>query len=104
MFIADKDSENAELFANEQISLGAEDRIAFAQVDVTSFSQQAAAFDQAIEKFGDLDYVCPIAGIAEKAWMSNDPHRTSWEKPDLSVRTALFMCEIDEGLDTKCGL
>lgn len=81
---------------NEQISLGAEDRIACAQVDVTNFSQQAAAFDQAIERFGDLDYVCPIAGIAEKAWMTNDPHRTSWEKPDLSVSTTLIIGESDK--------
>ena len=49
------------------------------------------AFEKAIEVFdGRIDYVFPIAGIAERRSFPNRPNSTGFEKPDLSV------LEVDE--------
>lgn len=57
-----------------------------AQVDVTEWDQQASAFRTAVETFGRIDYVFPIAGISEsRVFPNKGKGLKDFEKPDLSV-------------------
>ncbi|KAK5013753.1 hypothetical protein LTR39_003497 [Cryomyces antarcticus] len=86
VFIADCDLKGAEAFAAE---LNKNGRVAFAsQVDVMDWEQQLSAFKQAVDEFGRIDYVYPIAGIGERAWLPNDPKAKEFVKPDLTVLDA----------------
>jgi NAD(P)-dependent dehydrogenase (short-subunit alcohol dehydrogenase family) len=55
------------------------------QVDVTDWDSQRAGFEAAVKTLGRIDYVYPIAGIAETVWLPNRTKATTFEKPDLSV-------------------
>ena len=55
------------------------------KVDVTDWNAQAKAFGQAVHAFGRIDYVYPIAGVGERKWMDNDPTKSGFEAPDLTV-------------------
>lgn len=86
VYIADRDVEGASAYAEE---LNTSSKVAFAaQVDVTSWDQQVSAFERAIKEFGRIDYVFPIAGINERAWIPNDPGSKGFVKPDLTVLDA----------------
>lgn len=49
------------------------------------WNSQLAAFKAAIQAFGRIDYVYPIAGIGEKRFLPNDPSSQEFVKPMLSV-------------------
>ncbi|KAK4995925.1 hypothetical protein LTR66_004363 [Elasticomyces elasticus] len=88
VFIADRDLEGAKAFASELNEDKSED-VAFAvKVDVTDWDQQLAAFEKVVAQFGRLDYVYPIAGIAERAWLPTDLKAQGFVKPDLTVLDA----------------
>lgn len=88
VYIADRDVTGANAFADE-LNTFSNSKVAFAaQVDVTSWDQQVAAWDKAVKEFGRVDYVFPIAGINERAWIPNDPSSKSWAKPELGVLDA----------------
>ncbi|KAK5172149.1 uncharacterized protein LTR77_003787 [Saxophila tyrrhenica] len=55
------------------------------QVNAADWDSQLAAFEKAVDAFGRLDYVFPIAGIGERAAIKNDPKATRFQKPDLAV-------------------
>jgi NAD(P)-dependent dehydrogenase (short-subunit alcohol dehydrogenase family) len=55
------------------------------QVNASDWDSQLAGFQKAVDAFGRIDYVFPIAGIGERKAIKNDPSATSFEKPDLSV-------------------
>lgn len=57
-------------------------------MDVTDWGQQVRAFEKAIAAFPRIDYVFPIAGVGERAWLPNDPNASSWSAPDLTVLDA----------------
>jgi len=83
VFIADRDIAGAEAVVAE---LNKSEKVATcAHVDVVNWNSQAKAFSQAVADFGRIDYVYPIAGIGERAWIPNDPGRSGFEMPDLSV-------------------
>lgn len=46
-----------------------------AYMDVTSWDDQVRAFESAVGQFGRIDYVYPIAGIAEKEDLFQTPPR-----------------------------
>lgn len=85
MFIADFNVKAADTLAKE-LNQSGNAKAAATQVDVTDWKQQVQAFEKAIELFGRIDYVYPIAGIGEKTLFKNDPKSTGWEEPNLSVR------------------
>lgn len=55
------------------------------QVNAADWDSQASAFEKAVDAFGRIDYVYPIAGIGERKAIKNDPSATGFEKPDLAV-------------------
>ena len=55
------------------------------QLNAADWDSQLAAFEQAIDAFGRIDYVFPIAGIGERKAIKNDPSAKGFQKPDLSV-------------------
>lgn len=56
------------------------------QVSVTDWDSQVAAFQKAVDEFGRIDYVYPIAGVGERKTVKNDPKATKgFEKPDLTT-------------------
>ncbi|OAP63571.1 hypothetical protein AYL99_02798 [Fonsecaea erecta] len=81
VFIVDRDLEGAQKVVDE---LGSQ-MARCAQVDVANWNSQVKAFSQAVADFGRIDYVYPIAGIGERAWIPNDPSMTGFVQPDLSV-------------------
>lgn len=81
VFIADRDILGAQDTAKE---LGAET----AAVDVADWDSQKTAFKQAVEKFGRIDYVLPIAGVGENRWTPTAAETLSSDefgKPNLAV-------------------
>lgn len=78
VFIADRDAVNAAATAKEING-------AYGVADVTSWESQAAAFQQALDLFGRVDYVLAIAGVGENQWMPANNETTGFEKPHLSV-------------------
>ena len=55
------------------------------KVDVTDWNSQAKAFGEAVTSFERIDYVYPIAGVGERRWIDNDPTKSGFEAPDLTV-------------------
>ena len=56
------------------------------QCDVCDWDSQRLAFEAAIDAFGGrIDFVLPIAGIAERRAFPNKPRSKGFEKPDLKV-------------------
>lgn len=81
VFIADRDILGAQETAKE---LGAE----ATAVDVSDWDSQKAAFKQALEKFGRIDYVLPIAGVGENRWtptVAETEASNEFGRPNLSV-------------------
>ena len=67
----------AEKLGNESMSV---------QVSANDWDSQEAGFQKAVDAFGRIDYVFPIAGIGERKAIKNDPKsQTGFEKPDLAV-------------------
>jgi len=56
-----------------------------AQVNAADWDSQLAAFEKAVDAFGRIDYVFPIAGIGERKAIKNDPSAKKFEKPDLAT-------------------
>lgn len=82
VFIADRDAAGAAAAAKE---LGGYS----AALDATSWESQSLAFQQAVDRFGRIDYVFPFAGIGENAWTpspSQAGDKTQpFTKPNLTV-------------------
>ena len=55
------------------------------QVNAADWDSQLAAFEKAVDAFGRIDYVFPIAGIGERKAIKNDPKEKKFQKPDLTV-------------------
>jgi NAD(P)-dependent dehydrogenase (short-subunit alcohol dehydrogenase family) len=97
VFVADTDQAGAEKVVQELNKSSSMARAV--HVDVSNWNSQAKAFSQAVADFGRIDYVYPIAGIGERAWIPNDPTATGYEMPDLSV------IDVDlNGVLYTCGL
>ena len=66
--------------------LKADGNKAFAvEFNATDWDSQVGAFQKAVDTFGRIDYVFPIAGIGERKAIKNDPNNHGWQKPDLTV-------------------
>lgn len=84
VFIVDRDIQGANAVAAELNTT--RQMVWTAQVNVTDWEQQVAAFESAIDTFGRIDYVFPIAGLSErKTFPNRGKNLTAFEKPDLSV-------------------
>lgn len=61
--------------------------VPYSTLDVTKWESQVAAFEKAVEHFGRIDYVYPIAGIGERDWLLSQPAGNSGHflQPDLAV-------------------
>ncbi|KAK9247046.1 hypothetical protein V1506DRAFT_104226 [Lipomyces tetrasporus] len=61
----------------------------FVQCDVTSWSEQAAAFKAVFTKFGHIDFVAPNAGISDKSstYMETEDEKTSGEPSEPFIGT-----------------
>ncbi|KAL1638438.1 hypothetical protein SLS56_000247 [Neofusicoccum ribis] len=55
------------------------------EVDLTSWERQLESFEAAVAQLGRIDYVLPVAGIAEGKWLQNPGPTTGFQKPDLGV-------------------
>lgn len=83
VYIADRDLKGAQALAEE---LNKDGQVAWAvEVDVADWDSQRKAFEAAVDEFGRIDYVYPIAGIGERRAFPNRPNSTEFEKPDLTV-------------------
>lgn len=81
--IADQNFQGAHEFAQKLSESGSK---AFAvEFNATDWDSQVGAFQKAVDTFGHLDYVFPIAGIGERKAIKNDPNDKGWQKPDLTV-------------------
>ncbi|EXJ92464.1 hypothetical protein A1O3_01015 [Capronia epimyces CBS 606.96] len=82
VFIVDRDIEGARALAAELNTT--RQAVWTAQVDVTDWDQQVAAFEAAVKQFGRIDYVYPIAGLSERrAFPNRGKNSQGFEKPDL---------------------
>lgn len=84
MYIADRDIKGAKDVATA-LNAAHDGTAAFGQVDVADWDQQVCVFEQSITTFGRIDYVYPIAGIGERAWLPPNTENAGWIKPDLKV-------------------
>ncbi|KAI1616927.1 hypothetical protein EDD36DRAFT_149362 [Exophiala viscosa] len=86
VYIADLNKQGAESVAKE-LNDKAGSQVAWSVgVDVTDWDSQVAGFEAAIKDLGGrIDYVYPIAGIAEVSWLPNRPNQKGFVKPNLSV-------------------
>ncbi|GME32580.1 NAD(P)-binding protein [Neofusicoccum parvum] len=83
VFIADQNISAAESLA---VSLNQKSKAVYShEVDLTSWEQQLESFEAAVAQFGRIDYVLPVAGIAEGKWLQNPGPTTGFQKPDLGV-------------------
>lgn len=95
--LADFNFEGAQNAAKE---LNASGHVALAiQVDVGDWESQKTAFETAVQAFGRINYVFPIAGITERPWLPFQPCEEKYVKPDLSVMDvnatgALYTCAL----------
>jgi len=82
--IADRDTKGAQAFADELNKKG--DVASAVTVEVLDWEGQVKAFETALAKHKRIDYVYPMAGIAERTWT---PHhkgpKDAFVKPDLAV-------------------
>src|SRR5271163_2008178 len=82
VFVAHRDVKGTEALASE---LNENEKVvSVGSVDVTDWNQQVKTFGQAVAEFGRIDYVYPIAGVAERIWTPNHPNATGFKKPDLT--------------------
>lgn len=82
--IADRNLEGAKATAKDFNEKHGDVAIAV-QIDVIDWESQRSGFQNAVDKFGHIDYVFAVAGIPERPWLANKPDATTFEKPDLSV-------------------
>lgn len=54
-------------------------------MNAADWDSQLAAFKQALQQFGKIDYVYGIAGVGERTWIPNDPNGVDFAKPDLKT-------------------
>jgi NAD(P)-dependent dehydrogenase (short-subunit alcohol dehydrogenase family) len=103
VFIADYNIQGASALVaelNKKNEQGiSENKAEAGQLDVTDWNQQVQAFEKAITAFGRIDYVYPIAGIGEKAWIKNDLDAKGFEAPDLTcldvdLKAVLYTCSL----------
>jgi len=103
VFIADYNIQGASALVaelNKKSEQGiSENKAEAGQLDVTDWNQQVQAFEKAITAFGRIDYVYPIAGIGEKAWIKNDLDSKGFEAPDLTcldvdLKAVLYTCSL----------
>ncbi|KAH7374301.1 hypothetical protein BKA66DRAFT_172149 [Pyrenochaeta sp. MPI-SDFR-AT-0127] len=93
VFIADRDVGAAQKFADEYNPTTGpapgHPTLHYAECDTTSWTSQLAAFRKALDVLdGRLDFIAPIAGIAERKWLpfpSETLTSDEFSKPDLSV-------------------
>ncbi|KAK9245272.1 hypothetical protein V1506DRAFT_538883, partial [Lipomyces tetrasporus] len=66
----------------------------FVQCDVTSWSEQAAAFKAVFTKFGRIDFLAPNPGITDKSsmYMETEDEKTSGEPAEPFI--AIFVIRI----------
>ena len=84
--IADLNIEGAKQLESELNRKWSNDKAFAIKVDVSSWDSQAAAFEEAIKFFGRIDYVFPVAGVAERRALPNQPNATGpFMKPDFTV-------------------
>ena len=85
VFVADRNLEGLKSVSDE-LNNDNDYSVWTAEVDVSDWTSQRIAFEQAIEVLGGrIDYVLPIAGIGERRSFPNKPESTEFERPDLSV-------------------
>jgi NAD(P)-dependent dehydrogenase (short-subunit alcohol dehydrogenase family) len=95
--LADFNIEGADKAAKE---LNASSQVALAvKVDVGDWESQKRAFETAVQAFGRINYVFPIAGITERPWLPFNPSDEGFVRPDLSVMNvnatgALYTCAL----------
>ena len=82
--IADQNFAGAQEFAQKLQKDGSTKSFAV-EFNATDWDSQVGAFQKAVDTFGRLDYVFPIAGIGERKAIKNDPKDKGWQKPDLTV-------------------
>ena len=95
--LADFDYDGAKNAAKE-LNVSGEVAIAV-EVDVGNWESQKKAFEEAVQAFGRINYVFPIAGITERPWLPLTPSEEGYVKPDLAVMDvnatgALYTCAL----------
>ena len=84
VFVADRDAAGAQKVVDEFNKNGKV--AAFGQLDVVSWDDQKRVFEEAVELYGRIDYVYPIAGVGERhGFIKNDGATKGFKKPDLST-------------------
>ncbi|KAK5555584.1 hypothetical protein LTR46_006609 [Exophiala xenobiotica] len=84
--IADINKQGAEAVAQELNEEAGSQCVSAVAVNVADWDSQVAGFQTAIKDLGGrIDYVYPIAGIAEVNWLPNRPKQEGFVKPNLSV-------------------
>lgn len=82
--ISDQNIADANLLATQLPSPALGSHMAV-ECDAGNWDSQLAAFKAAVQAFGRIDYVYPIAGIGEKRFLPNDPSSAEFVKPMLKV-------------------
>ncbi|KAF2191539.1 NAD(P)-binding protein [Zopfia rhizophila CBS 207.26] len=86
VFIADCDLSGAQSLSSTLNQKYKSDLIHCAETDVSSWPSQLTAFQKAVDTFKRIDYVFPIAGIAERQWIPKpSENSTGFQEPDLGV-------------------
>lgn len=87
VYIADRDFEGAKSVAAElnKFSKYSYSQVYATHVDVVDWESQRHGFEAAVKEFGHIDYVFPIAGIAERLWIPNPKSFQGFVKPDLTT-------------------
>jgi NAD(P)-dependent dehydrogenase (short-subunit alcohol dehydrogenase family) len=87
--VADLNSERAEQTASElnKSNTDGDTKAIAVKVDVADWDSQAAGFQQAIDSFGRINYVFPVAGVAEGRALPRQPDGFTgpFERPNFSV-------------------
>ena len=63
---------------------------------MSDWHQQVTLFDKAIKEFGRIDYVYPIAGIGERAWLPKSAESSGWIRPDFTVDNRMILVHIQK--------
>ena len=82
--IADQNFAGAQEIA-QKLQKGGSAKSFAVEFNAIDWDSQVGAFQKAVDTFGRLDYVFPIAGIGERKAIKDDPKDKSWQKPDLTV-------------------
>ena len=88
VFVADANGPGVQSVADElnTTSASGSQLVWVTQCDVCDWDSQRSAFEAAINVFGgQINFVLPIAGIAERRSFPNKPRSQGFEKPDLKV-------------------